>query len=112
VCTHSNTPTCNALVGLFYLQIQHHFYELPGTSHHSLRDSLLNHISSCDSQTSVVVTQLSLAIADLALLMAAWENAVADLLTKFAPNPASYPVLLEILTVLPEEVRVSLTFSL
>ena len=52
----------------------------------------------------MVVTQLSLALADLALLMATWKDAVPDLLTKFAPNPNSYSVLVEVLTVLPEEV--------
>jgi transportin-3 len=88
-----------------FVQIQHHFYELPPMSHQALRDSLLNHISTCDNKTtSAVVTQLSLALADLALLMATWKNAVPDLLGRFAPNPSSYPVLLEVLTVMPEEV--------
>lgn len=78
---------------------------MPPETHTSLKDSLLNHIATCDHNTSaVVVTQLSLALADLALLMATWKNAVPDLLTKFAPNPNSYPVLLEVLTVIPEEV--------
>ncbi|XP_067945637.1 transportin-3-like isoform X2 [Watersipora subatra] len=89
----------------FQKSIQHHFYELPPESHGCLKDSLLNHIASCDNNTTAaVITQLSLALADLALLMATWKNAVPDLLGKFAPNPSSYHVLLEVLTVLPEEV--------
>jgi len=90
------------------LQIQHHFYELPPESHSSLRDSLLNHIAGCDSSSNaVVVTQLCLALADLALLMAMWRDSVPDLLHRFAPLPQSYPVLLEVLTVMPEEVSVT-----
>jgi transportin-3 len=46
-----------------------------------------------------------LALADLILQMASWVEPVIDLIQKFGDNVASLWPLLEILTVLPEEVN-------
>ncbi|XP_001602761.1 transportin-3 [Nasonia vitripennis] len=87
-------------------KIQQSFHELPVVSHVSLRDSLLDHISQINKNTNaIIVTQLCLALADLILQMASWQEPVIDLLQKFGDNPASLWPLLEILTVLPEEVN-------
>ncbi|XP_014259711.1 transportin-3 [Cimex lectularius] len=84
-------------------KIQLCFHELPPQSHASLRNSLIEHIEKVnDSTNSAIVTQLCLALADLALQMNSWQSPVLDLIDKFSsthPGP-----LLEILTVLPEEV--------
>ncbi|XP_058793421.1 transportin-3 isoform X2 [Phymastichus coffea] len=87
-------------------KIQLSFHELPVESHTSLRDSLLDHISQINKNTNaIIVTQLCLALADLILQMPTWQNPIIDLIQKFGNNPASLWPLLEILTVLAEEVH-------
>ncbi|XP_041351282.1 transportin-3-like [Gigantopelta aegis] len=87
-------------------KIQYAFHELPQTSHQSLRDSLLEHAGKINPDTPpVIITQLSLALADLALQMATWHGAVGDLLQKFGTNTQHLQFLLEVLTVLPEEIN-------
>ncbi|XP_022670159.1 transportin-3-like isoform X2 [Varroa jacobsoni] len=87
-------------------KIQYNFDELPVTSYESLKDSLLNHLSK--KWPLIVVTQLALAISDLALVMSQWRNPIADIFDRLAPsNPtdtATQIILFEILTVFPEEV--------
>ncbi|XP_040069100.2 transportin-3 isoform X2 [Ixodes scapularis] len=87
-------------------KIQYVFHELPVESHASLRDSLMGHLSRVNEQTApVIVTQLSLAMADLALQMATWKSPIVDLITSFGNSLPHVGVLLEVLTVLPEEVN-------
>lgn len=87
-------------------KIQYAFHELPQTSHQSLRDSLLDHASKISAETPpVIVTQLSLALADLALQMSSWKNSVTDLISRFGSNAQQLSFLLEVLTVVPEEVN-------
>ncbi|KAJ8673318.1 hypothetical protein QAD02_004580 [Eretmocerus hayati] len=86
-------------------KIQSSFHELPVESHVSLRDSLLDHISQIDKSTDTkIVTQLSLALADLILQMASWKEPLLDLFQKFGNRDEGVWPLLEILIVLPEEV--------
>ncbi|KAK9891693.1 hypothetical protein WA026_015661 [Henosepilachna vigintioctopunctata] len=85
-------------------KIQNSFHELPQEAHSSLRDSLVEHISQINESTNtVIVTQLCLALADLTLQMTSWKRAPLDLISKFSQSNV-WP-LLEILTVLPEEVE-------
>uniref|UniRef100_A0AAG5CVM2 Transportin-3 n=1 Tax=Anopheles atroparvus TaxID=41427 RepID=A0AAG5CVM2_ANOAO len=87
-------------------KIQNSFHELPVTAHESLRQSLLEHISHITLETkSVIVTQLSLALADLALLMSSWRKPVATLLERFSNNQHMMYALIELLTLIPEEVN-------
>ncbi len=84
-------------------KIQLAFHELPADRHAALRDSLLEHVGAVDEATNaVIVTQLSLALADLVLQMPGWRDAVADLASRFADDRPF--ALLEVLVVLPEEV--------
>lgn len=88
-------------------KIQYAFHELPPDSYLSLRDSLLNHLSKVTEETaSVIVTQLSLALADLILQMNQWNSPIPDVITRFGTNSATQnlQVLLEVLHVLPEEI--------
>ena len=72
-------------------------------AHVSLRDSLMEHLQNVDDQTSpAILTQLSLALADLVLLMPEWKGAVNDILNRLKPSKPW--VLLEVLVVLPEEI--------
>lgn len=70
----------------------------------SLRDSLVAHLnqSSAENTSPAILTQLCLALADLALQMPSWTNCTRDLIHSFS-NSNSF-VLLEILTVLPQEI--------
>ena len=81
------------------------FNELPMNSHESLRDSLIAHVGQITHETdTMIVTQLCLAVADLALLMSAWKEPVIDLLDTLSTQPQSVWPLLEILAMIPEEI--------
>lgn len=87
-------------------KIELSFHELPTDAHTSLRDSLLQHISQINEHTNtIIVTQLSVALADLALQMSSWQSPVVDLINKFGGNQSSLWPLLEVMTVLPEEIN-------
>ena len=61
-------------------KIEMSFHELPAEAHEALKGSLMEHMSSVDENTNpIIVTQLSLALADLALQMPAWTEAVPEL---------------------------------
>jgi len=86
-------------------KVQFDFYELPEGSYGSLRDSLLNHIDRFRApECQPIHTALAVALADLAIQM---DNAGPDpvdlLFKRYGQNPESYPTLLEILKMLPEE---------
>ncbi|XP_023942284.1 transportin-3 [Bicyclus anynana] len=84
-------------------KVQHNLSELPQEAVVSLRDSLVAHLEGITPDTSPpILTQLSLALADLALQMLTWQNCVSDLIKLFSNK--NYFVLLEILTVLPQEI--------
>ncbi|XP_026578477.1 transportin-3 [Pseudonaja textilis] len=100
-----DVESCYFAAQTMKMKIQTSFYELPTDSHVSLRDSLLSHIQNLKDMSPVIVTQLALAIADLALQMASWKGCVHTLVEKYNNDVSSLPFLLEILTVLPEEVH-------
>ncbi|XP_010130034.1 PREDICTED: transportin-3, partial [Buceros rhinoceros silvestris] len=100
-----DVESCYFAAQTMKMKIQTSFYELPTDSHASLRDSLLSHIQNLKDLSPVIVTQLALAIADLALQMASWKGCVQTLVEKYSNDVTSLPFLLEILTVLPEEVH-------
>ncbi|XP_026810121.1 transportin-3 [Rhopalosiphum maidis] len=85
-------------------KLQNSFHELPQDSHASLRDALLNHLSKLDDTTDgVIATQLCVALAHLALQMGSWKNAAVDIASRY--NSLKTCFILELLTVLPEEVN-------
>uniref|UniRef100_A0A4X2K2B4 Transportin 3 n=1 Tax=Vombatus ursinus TaxID=29139 RepID=A0A4X2K2B4_VOMUR len=100
-----DVESCYFAAQTMKMKIQTSFYELPTDSHASLRDSLLSHIQNLKDLSPVIVTQLALAIADLALQMPSWKGCVQTLVEKYSNDVTSLPFLLEILTVLPEEVH-------
>lgn len=101
-----NIESCYFAAQTMRTKIQLSFHELPQEAHVSLRDSLLEHISQINEHTnSAIVTQLCLALADLALQMSSWQKPVVDLINKFGTSTANLWPLLEIMTVLPEEVN-------
>lgn len=51
----------------------------------------------------MVLTQLCLALADLALQLPEWTTVVTDMIGQFGRDPAAVPALLQFLTVLAQE---------
>ncbi|KAI6008265.1 armadillo-type protein [Pisolithus orientalis] len=68
-----------------------------------LRDTLITALDKYHVGPKAIITQLCLALAGLALQLPAWDNAVQTMIETFGPNPATVPVLLQFLKVLPEE---------
>lgn len=86
-------------------KIQNSFHELPDDAHVSLRDSLIAHISQITIETNaIILNQLCLALADLALLMSRWEDPVRDLIEQLSRNENSLWPLIKTITVIPEEI--------
>ncbi|XP_063822834.1 transportin-3 [Ostrinia nubilalis] len=84
-------------------KVQNNLSELPPEAIISLRDSLVSHLEGMPPDTSsAILTQLCLALADLALQLPSWENCISELIKTFS-NKNDY-ALLEILTVLPQEI--------
>lgn len=84
-------------------KVQHNLSELPAEAYVSLRDTLVSHLEHTSPENgSSVLTQLSLALADLALQMPSWQNCISDLIKSFS-NKNDF-ALIEILTVLPQEI--------
>uniref|UniRef100_A0A3B4A4Z2 Uncharacterized protein n=1 Tax=Periophthalmus magnuspinnatus TaxID=409849 RepID=A0A3B4A4Z2_9GOBI len=100
-----DVESCYFAAQTMKMKIQTSFFELPPETHNALRDSLLTHIQSLKDLSPIIVTQLALAIADLALQMATWKGCVHTLIEKYNNDISSMPFLIEILTVLPEEVH-------
>uniref|UniRef100_A0A1A8LU62 Transportin-3 n=2 Tax=Nothobranchius TaxID=28779 RepID=A0A1A8LU62_9TELE len=100
-----DVESCYFAAQTMKMKIQTSFYELPPETHNALRDSLLTHIQNLKDLSPIIVTQLALAIADLALQMASWKGCVHTLIEKYNNDISSMPFLIEILTVLPEEVH-------
>lgn len=85
-------------------KVQYYFHELQPGQYQSLKDSLLDHLFTLHGASHAIVTQLCLALADLAVQMPQWKEVVNDLSQRFGTTVERLPILLEILTVLPEEV--------
>lgn len=86
-------------------KIQHSFQELPESAHASLRDSIVAHIEHISLDTNPIITkQLCLALSNLILLMASWQQPIDFLLEKFTANLDSIQPLLLTLAYIPEEI--------
>lgn len=87
-------------------KVQHSFHELPEASHVSLRDSVISHIENITVDTDpTIVKQLCLALSNLVLLMASWQNPIEDLLARFTSNSGLLQPLLLTLRYIPEEIE-------
>ncbi|THH18937.1 hypothetical protein EW146_g2139 [Bondarzewia mesenterica] len=69
----------------------------------SLRDTLVAALDHYQAGPRTITVQLCLALSGLALQLPSWDNAIPSLIDSFGQNPATVPVLLQFLTVLPEE---------
>lgn len=85
-------------------KVQYYFHELQQSQYQSLRDSLLGHLFTLRNASHAIVTQLCLTLADLAVQMPQWKEVVSELSQRLSTTVETLPIILEILTVLPEEV--------
>ncbi|KAF8507015.1 ARM repeat-containing protein [Russula emetica] len=68
-----------------------------------LRDIILAALEHFKEGPRAIILQLCLALSGLALQLPTWTNAVEGLIDSYGQNPSMVPVLLQFLTVLPEE---------
>ncbi|WFD33743.1 Nuclear import receptor [Malassezia cuniculi] len=80
--------------------------QLPQDSYPGLRDMLLHALAMYADGPRVIQTQLSLSLAALAIQCDenVWPNVVPDMISRFGGSPGTVGVLLEFLSVLPDEV--------
>lgn len=79
------------------------FDDLPADARLALRQSLFDHLDRFKASPQLITTQLSLSLAALAVQLEAWQNPVQDVTQLFGSNPATLSLLLEFLTVFPDE---------
>ncbi|KAI9600179.1 hypothetical protein KEM48_000593 [Puccinia striiformis f. sp. tritici PST-130] len=79
--------------------------QLPEPHRLQLRDSLITALSQ-DSiiSSKIILVQLCLSLADLALQLPEWPTVITDLIDRFGKDPRTVPILLEFLTVFPQEI--------
>ncbi|KAF8560277.1 ARM repeat-containing protein [Imleria badia] len=87
----------------FRSKVTYDLHQVDGANILPLRDTLITALERYHTGPRTVITQLCLAISGLALQLPQWENAVQTMIESFGTNPATVPVLLQFLTVLPEE---------
>ncbi len=97
------------------MQITYDIHQLPPDALLSLRDSLISLLVSYRTGARPIRTQLCVCLAGLALQMLQWKDVISLVVSALGNDKDSSVVLLEFLTVLPEEVtegrKVSLSVS-
>lgn len=68
-----------------------------------LRDTIIAALDYFKEGPRAIILQLCLALSGLALQLPTWTGAVEGLIDSYGQNPSMVPVLLQFLTVLPEE---------
>ena len=85
------------------LQVTYDLHQVDQANLLPLRDTLITALERYHTGPRTVITQLCLAVSGLALQLPQWDNAVQTMIESFGTNPATVPVLLQFLTVLPED---------
>ncbi|KAI9229379.1 MAG: armadillo-type protein, partial [Piptocephalis tieghemiana] len=91
----------------FRNKITYDLTQLDFAARASLRDSLVNLLVQHKSSPIALVTQLCLALVDLIIQMPEWANVYGQIKELFSQDEASASILLQILTLLPEELTVN-----
>ena len=86
-----------------YPQVTYDLHQVDAANLLPLRDTLISALQRYHTGPRTVITQLCLALSGLALQLPQWDNAVQTMIESFGTNPATVPVLLQFLTILPEE---------
>lgn len=91
--------------GACYSQVTYDLHQVEGPHLLDLRDTLVAALEHYQTGPRTIIVQLCLAISGLALQLPQWGNAVQGMIERFGQNPATVPILLQFLTVLPEELN-------
>ncbi|KAF9044615.1 ARM repeat-containing protein [Hymenopellis radicata] len=78
----------------------------------SLRDTLITALQQYQTGPRTIIVQLCLALIGLALQYPEWQNPVQQIVETFGKNPTTVPVLLQFLTLLPEELSSATRYPL
>ncbi|KAF7347911.1 hypothetical protein MVEN_01549000 [Mycena venus] len=89
----------------FRAKVTYDLHQVDPANLPSFRDTLIAALQRHHNGPKPVKIQLCLAIAGLALQFPAWSNAVQFMIDSFGRNPETVPILLEFLTILPEELN-------
>jgi hypothetical protein len=95
----SHSPYTNSRFG----QVTYDLGQLNPTQLFTLRDTIVAALEHFKEGPRAIILQLCLALSGLALQLPTWTNAVEGLIDSYGQNPSMVPVLLQFLTVLPEE---------
>ncbi len=87
----------------FRQKIEFDLSQLDDTNKESLKNTLLNLLYEFRAGPKPMITQLCLALADLAIQMLNWKDPVCDMIDSLHQNPEMVGILLEFLLLLPEE---------
>lgn len=71
----------------------------------ALRDTILTLLEKHHAGPRNIIVQLCLSLAGIALQMPSWPDAVQTMIDSFGRNPVTVPLLLQFLTLLPEELN-------
>ncbi|KAK9355678.1 armadillo-type protein [Lipomyces doorenjongii] len=78
-------------------------HQLPADGQLQLRSSLITLLGTYTAGPKIILTQLCLALANLAIQLVQWKSALEDVIRACGNDAASAPIVLEFLKVLPEE---------
>ncbi|TPX35653.1 hypothetical protein SmJEL517_g01960 [Synchytrium microbalum] len=87
----------------FRQKIVYDLEQLPSDSRASLRDSIVSLLHTYRQAPRSLTTQLCLALADLAIQYLEWTDPVGQMMSTYGSDPEMVAVLLDFLSVLPEE---------
>jgi transportin-3 len=97
-------------------QVTYDLHQVDPANQLRLRDTLITALEQFCAGPKTIIVQVCLALSGLALQLPSWSNAVQSLIDKFGRNPTTVPVLLQFLTVFPEELasnsKIPVTVSL
>ncbi|KXN83654.1 hypothetical protein AN958_01220 [Leucoagaricus sp. SymC.cos] len=89
----------------FRAKVTYDLHQVDAENQLALRDTLLAALQAYQTGPRTIIVQLCLALAGLALQLTTWENPVLTMINSFGRNPATVPVLLQYLALLPEELN-------
>ncbi|KAI0814905.1 ARM repeat-containing protein [Irpex lacteus] len=87
----------------FRAKVTYDLHQVDSANLLALRDTLVRALERFQKGPKSIIVQLCLALSGLALQVPTWENPVQDLVDAFGRDPSTVPVLLQFLTILPEE---------
>ena len=96
-------PPCSHQTHLPFRQVTYDLAQVDPAQLFPLRDTLIAALEYFKDGPRPIILQLCLALSGLALQLPTWTNAVEGLIESYGQNPSMVPVLLQFLTVLPEE---------